>query len=245
MVEALTIVLAVGVGRQWRSTLIGVGVALGALAVVVAALGPALALIPIDALRVVVGALLLIFGLQWLRKAILRASGHVALHDEQAIYQRELATSRLAQGYTRGAMDWYAFTLAFKGVFLEGLEVVFVVLTFGANAAADGTGSIQLAALGAAIAVVLVTIVGAIVHQPLSRVPENTMKFAVGAMLTTFGIYWGSEGVGVLWPGQDAAILAIVVFVSLTALISVRILRRPGQQSGAVRVPAGGAITAN
>jgi uncharacterized membrane protein len=238
MVEALTIVLAVGVGRQWRSTLIGVAVALVALAAVVAALGPALALIPIDALRVVVGGLLLVFGLQWLRKAILRASGHVALHDEDAIYQRQLAGSHLAQGSARSSMDWYAFTLAFKGVFLEGLEVAFIVLTFGANAAADGSGSIQLAAAGAALAAVLVTIVGAIARQPLSRVPENTMKFVVGAMLTTFGIFWGGEGVGVVWPGQDVAILAIIAFVLVAALLSVRILRRPGQNSDAGRVLA-------
>jgi uncharacterized membrane protein len=238
MVEALTIVLAVGVSRQWRSTLIGVLAALVALAAVVAALGPALALIPIDALRVVVGALLLIFGLQWLRKAILRASGHVALHDEEAIYQRELAASQIAQGQARSGMDWYAFTLAFKGVFLEGLEVAFIVLTFGSNAAADGTGSIQLAALGAALAIVLVTIAGAVVHQPLSRVPENMMKFIVGAMLATFGIFWGSEGVGVVWPGQDAAILAIVAFVFVTALLSVRILQRPVQKHPTRHLPA-------
>ena len=226
MVEAMTIVLAVGVSRQWRSTLIGVVVALVALAAVVAALGPALALVPIDALRVVVGTLLLIFGLQWLRKAILRASGHIALHDEQVIYERQLSASRLAQGDARGGMDWYAFTLAFKGVFLEGFEVVFIVLTFGANAAADGTGSIQLAAAGAAVAVILVSLVGGLVHQPLSRVPENKMKFAVGAMLTTFGTFWGSEGVGVVWPGQDAAILAILAFVLLMAMVSVWLLRR-------------------
>jgi uncharacterized membrane protein len=241
MVEALTIVLAVGVSRQWRSTLIGVAAALVALAAVVAALGPALALIPIDALRVVIGTLLLSFGLQWLRKAILRASGHVALHDEEAIYQRELAASRQAQGNALSGMDWYAFTLAFKGVFLEGVEVAFIVLTFGANAAADGTGSIQLAAVGAGIAVVLVTLAGAIVHKPLSRVPENTMKFVVGGMLTTFGIFWGSEGVGVVWPGQDAAILAILVFVLLTALLSIRILKRHSRQireSSDGRVPA-------
>src|SRR5207302_5038605 len=164
---------------------------------------------------------------QWLRKAILRASGYVALHDEDAIYQRELAASRLAQGNALSGMDWYAFTLAFKGVLLEGVEVAFIVLTFGANAAADGTGSIQLAAAGAAVAAVLVTIAGAVVHQPLSRVPENKMKFVVGAMLATFGIFWGSEGVGVLWPGQDAAILAIIAFVFVTALLSVRLLQRP------------------
>ncbi|HEV7662447.1 MAG TPA: hypothetical protein VGQ62_02835 [Chloroflexota bacterium] len=229
MVEALTIVLAVGVSRQWRSTLIGVAVALVALAAVVAALGPALALIPINALRVLVGALLLIFGLQWLRKAILRASGRVALHNEEAIYQRELAASLSADAVAPAGMDWYAFTLAFKGVFLEGLEVVFIVLTFGANAAADGTGSVQLAAVGAIIAAVLVTAVGAFVREPLSRVPENKMKFVVGAMLTTFGIFWGSEGVGVLWPGQDIAILAILAFVLVTALIGVRVLRERSQ----------------
>lgn len=236
MVEALTIVLAVGVGRQWRSTLIGVLVALVALGALVAVLGPALTLMPIDVLRVVVGSLLLIFGLQWLRKAILRASGHLALHDEEAIYDRQLAASRSTPTQQPGAMDWYAFTLAFKGVFLEGLEVVFIVLTFGANAAADGTGSIQIAAVGAAAAVILVTIVGAIVHQPLSRVPENKMKFVVGAMLTTFGIFWGSEGVGVVWPGQDAAIVAILVFVLLTAFVSVRVLQRPERQTRSGRM---------
>jgi uncharacterized membrane protein len=241
MVEALTIVLAVGVGRQWRSTLIGVAAALVALAVVIAALGPALALIPIDALRVVVGTLLLIFGLQWLRKAILRASGHLALHDEDAIYRRELAASRASGVTNQATMDWYAFTLAFKGVFLEGLEVAFIVLTFGANAAADGTGSIQLAAVGAAVALVLVTVAGLVVRGPLSRVPENTMKFVVGTMLTTFGIFWGSEGVGVGWPGQDAAILAIVIFVFVMALVSVRILRRGGDQSGPAAVRAAAA----
>jgi uncharacterized membrane protein len=226
MIEALTIVLAVGVSRQWRSTLIGVLVALGALAAIVAVLGPALAFIPIDALRVVVGTLLLIFGLQWLRKAILRASGYAALHDEQAIYQRELADARAAGRPVGTGMDWYAFTLAFKGVLLEGLEVVFIVLTFGANAAADHSGSIQLAAVGALTAAVLVTIVGALIRQPLSRVPENTMKFVVGAMLTTFGLFWGAEGVGLLWPGQDIAILAILGFLLLVSLGAVRLLRR-------------------
>ena len=225
MVEALTIVLAVGVSRQWRSTLIGVVVALAALALLVAALGPALALIPINALRVLVGALLLIFGLQWLRKAILRASGRLATRDEGAIYQRAVAGSRSTATGASGGTDWYAFTLAFKGVFLEGLEVVFIVLSFGTNAAADGTGSIPLAAAGAAVAVILVTAAGLLVRQPLSRVPENTMKFVVGAMLTTFGIFWGGEGVGVIWPGQDAAILAILGWVLVSAIVAVRLLR--------------------
>jgi len=225
MVEALTIVLAVGVAREWRSTLIGATVALIALAALMAGLGPGLARIPIDALRVVVGTLLLIFGLQWLRKAILRASGVVPLHDEEVIFARQLAATRSAGRVSRAGLDWYAFTVAFKSVLLEGLEVAFIVLTFGANAAADGSGSVQLAGVGAGAAVVLVTLAGALVHRPLSRVPENALKFVVGAMLTTFGLFWGSEGVGVAWPGQDAAILVIVALVLLTGLISVRFLQ--------------------
>lgn len=185
--------------------------------------------LPIDALRVVVGTLLLIFGLQWLRKAILRASGRLASRDEERIYERAVAGSRsvAANADVKGGIDWYAFTLSFKGVFLEGVEVVFIVLTFGATAAADGTGSIALAASGAALAVVIVTIAGVLVRQPLSRVPENITKFVVGAMLTTFGMFWGGEGVGVIWPGQDGAILAILAVVLASALIGVRLLRRP------------------
>jgi uncharacterized membrane protein len=221
MVEALTIVLAVGVTREWRSTLVGVLGALIALAAIVAVLGPALSLIPIEALRLFIGTLLLIFGLQWLRKAILRASGLKALHDEDAIYQRELAEARAAGAEVRAGLDWYACTLAFKGVFLEGLEVVFIVLTFGTT-----QGNIGLATIGAALAVLLVGAAGIAVHQPLSRVPENTMKFLVGVMLTTFGIFWGGEGVGVDWPGQDAAILGVGVFVLLSALIAVQVLQR-------------------
>jgi uncharacterized membrane protein len=221
MVEAMTIVLAVGVSREWRSTLIGVASALVALSVIVLVLGPALALIPIDGLRLVIGALLLVFGLQWLRKAILRASGFKALHDEDAIYQRELAEARAARSEIRAGMDWYAYTLSFKGVFLEGLEVIFIVLTFGAS-----QGSIRLAALGAAAAVLLVGTIGLIIHRPLSRVPENGMKFFVGALLTTFGAFWGGEGVGVVWPGEDAAILVLLAFVLLVALLLVAALTR-------------------
>jgi uncharacterized membrane protein len=232
MVEALTIVLAVGVTRGWRSTLIGVVLALLALAVVVAALGPALTVIPITVLRLVVGSLLLVFGLQWLRKAILRASGYKALHDEEAIYQRELVDARRAQTVVRAGVDWYAFTLSFKGVFLEGLEVAFIVLTFGST-----QGNIPLAAAGAAVAIVLVGLAGVLVHQPLSTVPENTMKFAVGAMLTTFGIFWGAEGAGVSWPGEDAAILVILVLVVLWSLVLVNALRRQHER---IAAPVGG-----
>jgi uncharacterized membrane protein len=208
MVEALTIVLAVGTTRNWRSTLIGVGVALLALALVVVILGPALTLIPIGVLRLVVGTVLLIFGLQWLRKAVLRASGYKAVHDEAAIFQREVREARSAAEVVREGMDWYSFTLSFKGVFLEGLEVVFIVLTFGST-----SGNIPLAAVGAAVAVVLVGTAGVAVRAPLAQVPENTLKYAVGAMLTTFGIFWAGEGVGVPWPGSDAAILVILAFI--------------------------------
>ncbi|TML89335.1 MAG: hypothetical protein E6G08_05650 [Actinobacteria bacterium] len=221
MVEALTIVLAVGVTRDWRSALIGVGAATLALGAVVAALGPALTLVPIDALRLVVGALLLVFGLQWLRKAILRASGYKALHDEDEAYARELAEARAAGREERAGLDWYAFTLSFKGVFLEGLEVAFIVLTFG-----SAQGSIPLAAAGAGGALVLVGAVGVAVRAPLSRVPENTLKFAVGIMLTSFGIFWTIEGVGGHWPGDDAALPVVIVFVAATSALFVSLLRR-------------------
>ncbi len=221
MVEALTIVLAAGVTRGWRSSLIGVGVALVALAAVIVALGPALTLIPLDALRLVVGALLLVFGLQWLRKAILRASGYKALHDEAAIFQRERAAAQDQARVVRAGLDWYAFTLCFKGVLLEGLEVAFIVVTFGATAHQVG-----LAAAGAAAALVLVVGIGVAVHAPLSRVPENTLKFAVGLMLSAFGTFWAAEGAGVSWPGSDAAILGILVVYIAVAFGYVGLLRR-------------------
>jgi len=219
MVEALTIVLAVAVTRGWRSAGWGVAAALGGLALIVAALGPALAHLPIDSLRLVVGTILLVFGLQWLRKAVLRASGLKALHDEEAIYEAEVALLR-SKG-ERLEHDWYAFTVAFKGVFLEGLEVAFIVVTFGGT-----QRNVGLAALGAAAALVVVLIVGAIVHAPLTRVPENTLKFGVGVMLTSFGIFWSSEGAGIKWPGSDAALLAVIAFVIVTAFGLVAFVRQ-------------------
>jgi uncharacterized membrane protein len=221
MVEALTIVLAAGLTRGWRSALIGVGAAVVVLAAVVAALGPALTVIPLDALRLVVGALLLVFGLQWLRKAILRASGLKALHDEDAIFARELEDARGAGIDVRRGIDWYAFTLAFKGVLLEGLEVAFIVLTFGST-----QGHIGLAALGAAGALVLVAGVGIAVREPLSRVPENSMKFAVGIMLTSFGSFWAAEGAGAHWPGGDASLLGVLAVMILASAGLVTVLRR-------------------
>jgi len=220
-VEALTIVLAAGLTRGWRSALTGLAAATVALAAIVAALGPALKLIPIDVLRLVVGALLLAFGLQWLRKAILRASGYKPLHDESAIFARETAEARSAASEQRAGLDWYGFTLAFKGVLLEGLEVAFIVITFGST-----QGNIGLAALGAGIALVLVATVGVLVRAPLSRVPENTLKFAVGVMLTTFGIFWATEGVGAHWPGDDASLPGVLAFVVLLSAGAVALLRR-------------------
>jgi len=222
MVEALTIVLAVGTTRSWRSALTGAGLAAVALAVVIAALGPALTVIPLDALRVVVGALLLVFGLQWLRKAVLRASGLKALHDEDVAYAAEVADARHALRTEHAGLDWYSFTVAFKGVLLEGLEVAFIVLTFGTARHAVGW-----AALGAVVAVIVVVGAGVVVHAPLARVPENSLKFAVGVMLTGFGTFWGGEGVGVDWPGNDAALPVVIAFVAVAALVLVRVYRRP------------------
>jgi uncharacterized membrane protein len=220
-VEALTVVLAMGVTRGWRSPLIGAGAALLALAAVIAVLGPALSLMPIDTLRVIVGTLLLVFGLQWLRKAILRAGGYKPLRDEEALYRAQIEGSRAAEGTVHAGMDWYAFTLAFKGVLLEGLEVAFIVLTFGTS-----QGNVPLAALGAGIALLVVIVVGALVHKPLSRVPENAMKFAVGLMLTTFGVFWSAEDAGIAWPGTDFAIFGILGFLTLGAFGFIAVLRR-------------------
>ena len=219
-VEALTIVLAVGYTRSWRSSLTGVAAALVALGALTAVLGPALTSLPINVLRVVVGALLLIFGLQWLRKAILRAGGVKALHDEREAYERELQAAQ-QEGAVREGIDPYSFTIAFKGVLLEGLEVIFIVLTFGAN-----QHNVGLAAAAAGVAVAAVVLAGVAVHAPLARVPENTMKFVVGVMLTSFGTFWGAEGAGAHWPGNDAALLVVAPVTLLIALMMVAMTRR-------------------
>jgi uncharacterized membrane protein len=220
-VEALTIVLAAGVTRGWRSALFGLGAATLTLGAIVAALGPALTLVPISTLRLVVGALLLAFGTQWLRKAILRASGYKALHDEDEAFERQVAEARSAGTEMRAGLDWYGFTLAFKGVLLEGLEVAFIVVTFG-----SAQGQIGYAAAGAAAALVLVVVVGVLVHAPLARVPENTLKFVVGIMLTTFGIFWSAEGAGIHWPGDDASLPGVLAFVIAFSVLAVATLRR-------------------
>ncbi len=230
-VEALTIVLAVGTTRSWSSALAGVGAAVLVLAVIVGALGPALVTLPIGALRVLVGGLLLVFGLQWLRKAILRAAGVKAKHDELRIYN-EQANAAEGAGAARAGLDAYSFTIAFKGVLLEGLEVAFIVLTFGANQHRVG-----LAAFAAAAAIVGVALAGLALRAPLSRVPENTMKFAVGVMLSSFGMFWAAEGAGARWPGGDAALLAIVpgvlaVGVAIVLIVQAELGRRPSAGVG-------------
>lgn len=221
MVEALTIVLAVGLTQGWRSALSGVALALLALAAIVAALGPSLVnYVPLEVLQVIIGVLLLVFGLQWLRKAILRASGLKALHNEEQIFERELEELRRLPA-AAGAIDWTGFVLSFKGVFLEGLEVAFIVLTFGANSGRWGP-----AAGGAFLAFVIVAAVGAFVHRPLSRVPENHIKFAVGILLTAFGTFWGGEGVGIEWALGDVMIPVLAALYVGVAAVSVMLLQR-------------------
>ncbi len=228
MVEALTIVIAAGVTRGWRSAIEGSVAAVLVLAVLVIAVGVPLArLVPIDVLRVVIGGLLLVLGLDWLRKAVLRASGHKPLHDEDAIYERTVeelsdgaptsADGGAHRSWRHGRRDATGFTVAFKGVFLEGMEVVLIVITLGAS-----SGHLALAAAAAAVAAVVVLIVGLVVARQLSEVPENSMKFAVGVMLTSFGVFWVGEGAGVRWPGGDLAILLLVgVFGATAAILTI------------------------
>jgi uncharacterized membrane protein len=231
-VEAFTIVLAVGGTRGWSSALAGTGAALVVLALLVALLGTALTGLPIGALRLVVGGLLLTFGLQWLRKAILRAGGVKALHDEDGIFAAEAAAARAAP--PDAGLDGYALAISFKAVLLEGLEVVFIVLTFGAT-----QRDVGLAAAAGAAAILVVLAAGLAVRAPLARVPENTMKFAVGVMLTTFGTFWGAEGAGADWPGGDAALPLLALAVLALSLWLVRGLRRVGETPGPA--PAGAA----
>ncbi|MBN9623433.1 MAG: hypothetical protein J0H06_10850 [Actinobacteria bacterium] len=213
-VEAFTIVLAIGTTRGWRAALAGVGAAVAALAVTIAALGPALTALPLGVLRVVVGGLLLTFGLQWLRKAILRAAGAKDKHDEATIFAAEQAEAAAAPAAT--GFDGYAFAISSKAVLLEGLEVAFIALTFGAN-----QHDVGLAAAAAALAVLVVLAAGLALRAPLARVPENGMKFAVGVLLTSFGIFWGAEGAGASWPGGEASLGPLVAVVLLAALAMV------------------------
>jgi uncharacterized membrane protein len=242
-VEAVTIVLAAGTARDWKSAGRGTIAALVLLAILVGAFGPAISRLPIGSLRITVGILLLVFGLQWLRKAILRASGYKALHDEDKIFRDELAAARAAGVVHRfGVGDWYAFTLAFKGVLLEGLEVVFIVVTFGALQKRIG-----LASIAAALAVAITTIAGFVLARPLAKVPENTMKFTVGTLLTAFGLFWSVEGAGAKWPGDNWSVLALIAFVFIVAAVLTQVLKSKRAsfvaQNGEKSTPTAKAVT--
>jgi uncharacterized membrane protein len=228
-VEALTIVLAMGVTRGWRSAIAGTVAALVALAVITALAGFALAdWLPEALLQLVVGTLLLIFGLQWLRKAILRSAGLKALNDEDEAYREELEAGRAAAGERHFGLDWFGFVVSFKGVFLEGLEIVFIVITFGLSA-----GNVPLAAVGASLAGMIVLTIGAAAHRLLANVPQNTIKFVVGLLLSTFGTFWAVEGLGwfsdsgesVAWPGGDVALVLLLAAWSAFSWSAVRLLR--------------------
>ena len=220
-VEALTIVLAVGLTNGWKTALLGVLAGSVALAVLVIGLGPALvSIVPLGGLQVVIGVLLLIFGLQWVRKAIRRAAGLQSLHDEEAIFAREVAA--LGRDPDKSDIDWNGFVVSFKGVFLEGLEVAFIVLTFGAN----DKNAFAPALEGALLAFLVVTIIGAVVHRPLSKVPENGIKFVVGVMLIAFGTFWGGEGIGVEWSLGDAMIIVLVALYAVAAVVFLAVVKR-------------------
>jgi uncharacterized membrane protein len=221
-VEAFTIVVAVGNTRGWRAPILGTLGGLATLSVIVGVFGTPLVLFQeqiSQSFHLVVGILLLLFGMRWLRKAILRFAGIIALHDEERIYQREVAELR-AQGLRLERWDNIGFWFAYKAVLLEGLEVAFIVIALGAQ----GGGALQAAILGALAAFVVTVALGAVVHKPLTFVPENFMKFVVGAMLTTFGIFWSSEGMLVHWPLGPSTLLLILGGVCLTSFVGVRML---------------------
>jgi uncharacterized membrane protein len=235
-VEALTVVLAVGVVRGWRSALMGTAVALAVLVGLVAALGPSLTRIPLSVVQLGVGTLLLLFGLRWLRKAVLRAAGVLALHDEAKAFEAETAALRRHGATGRHAIDTLAFMTSFKIVMLEGIEVVFIVIAIGAS------GQMMLPASAGALAALLVVItLGLWLHRPLARVPENTLKFGVGVLLTAFGTFWVGEGVGVDWPGADWTLLALVVAYLVVALLLVPVC---GRLRGAPRIASKAAAAA-
>lgn len=228
-VEALTVVLAVGVVRGWRGALMGSGAATLVLLAIIAILGPALTRIPLGTVQLVVGVLLLLFGLRWLRKAILRAAGVIALHDEAAIYDKQAQALR-RQGAS-GGWDKIAFATAFKITMLEGIEVVFIVIALGVG----GIGLLLPASFGALAALAVVVALGIVVHRPLSRIPENTLKFVVGVLLSAFGTFWVGEGLGLTWPGQDWSILGLIAGYLVVASIVVPMCR--GRATAATSTP--------
>ncbi len=221
IVEAFTIVLAVGLVRGWRPAAIGTAAGLGVLGLLTVALGPLLDRVPLHLLQLVIGILLLLFGMGWLRKAVLRAAGIIPLHDEDAIFAAESAELAAAPPRQQSSAEWIAGLTAFKAVLLEGLEVVFIVIAVGA-----GRGLLWPAALGALAACVSVLVLGIVVHKPLARVPENTLKFGVGVMLSAFGVFWTGEGLGIAWPGQDLALLVFAALFLVVGLTTASSLRR-------------------
>jgi Ca2+/H+ antiporter, TMEM165/GDT1 family len=219
-VEALTVVLAVGTVRGWPGALMGTGAAVSVLLAIVLILGPALTQIPLDVVQLLVGALLLLFGMRWLRKAILRAAGVIPLHDEDIAYARETESlRRLARA--AGRLDTVAIATTFKITMLEGLEVIFIVIAVGAG----GAGLLVQASIGALAALALVVLVGIVMHKPLSAIPENTLKFTVGVLLSAFGTFWVGEGLGLVWPGDDWSILALTLGFLVVALVAVSVSR--------------------
>ncbi|MEO6947959.1 MAG: hypothetical protein ABI150_15710, partial [Nitrobacter sp.] len=225
-VEALTIVLAVGTVRGWRPAGMGVLAGIGVLALIVLTLGPLLDRVPLHLIQLAIGILLLLFGMRWLRKAILRAGGTIPLHDEAAAYTRETAQLRGQQDVSGKTLDWFAALASFKAVFLEGLEVVFIVLAVGA-----GRGLLVPASIGALAACLLVAGAGFAIHKPLARIPENTLKFAVGVMLSAFGVFWVGEGLHVPWPGEDLSVIGFAALFLFVALAAVGAIRRSGKEA--------------
>ena len=224
-VEALTIVLAVATVRGWRPAGFGVLAGLALLALIVSGLGPLLDRVPLHLLQLAIGVLLLLFGMRWLRKAILRGAGILPLHDEAMAFSSGTAKLR-EQARHEARLDWLAALASFKAVVLEGLEVVFVVIAVGA-----GRGLLIPASAGALAACLLVAATGFVVHRPLARFPENTLKFAVGVMLSAFGVFWTGEGLGVAWPGADLAIVAFAALFLSVGLAAVALARRPSAEA--------------
>jgi uncharacterized membrane protein len=225
-VEALTIVLAVATVRGWRPAGLGALAGLAVLVLIVVGLGPLLDLVPLHLLQLAIGVLLLMFGMRWLRKAILRSAGVIPLHDEAVAFAAETAELREQARRRDSRLDWLAGLTSFKAVLLEGLEVVFIVIAVSA-----GRGLLVPASAGALAACLLVAGVGFVVHRPLARVPENTLKFAVGVMLSAFGLFWTGEGLGVAWPGQDLAIVAFAALFLAVGLVAVALARRPSAEA--------------
>lgn len=234
-VEALTVVLAVGSVRGWRSALAGAGAALLTLFCLVALLGSALARIPIARLQLVAGVLLLLFGLRWLRKAILRFSGHIPLHDEQAAFAKSTSELGMVGPQSSHTIDGLAFGTAFNITILEGVEVVFIILAISAGS----PSALVPASLAALSALLLVVLLGALLHRPLARVPENLLKFVVGVLLSAFGTFWTGEGLHLLWPGDDLSLPALVLGYLLVALLAVALCRTPGRKAASARVSKG------